>query len=195
MQANDTIPLCQCGCGAPVTIRKGKPNRYIRGHGSHCGRRVDPNPSRMCQCGCGQPAPSHYRYLPYHHKLKSLVQYEVDPVTGCWNWLRGTDDNGYALVRDGGKVRRAHTVFYERLRGKPPVDSVPHHTCENHGCINPFHIEWKTRAEHASLHHALLTPEQIAEIRALKGRMSQRDIAKVFGISRGAVRYHLARAA
>jgi hypothetical protein len=100
---------------------------------------------------------------------------------------------GYGYITAGrGHRRPAHVVAWEAINGPVPDGGVVHHGCENKGCVNPDHLELKTRPDHTSLHNARLTPEQVAEIRRLSRTMSQRKIAALFGIGRGSVRYHLA---
>lgn len=64
------------------------------------------------------------------------------------------------------------------------------------GCVNPRHLRWATRSEnHADkLDHGThnrgeqcptvkITEEQARQILALKGRLSQKDIAAKFGVT------------
>lgn len=69
-------------------------------------------------------------------------QYQVE-LNGCWTWLGKTDKDGYGLVRDNTRprVRRAHRLYFEIMRGPIPVGKVIDHLCSNRRCVNPSHLE------------------------------------------------------
>ncbi len=109
---------------------------------------------------------------------------------------------GYGFVSVNGKRVRAHRVMCEMVHG--PAPSALHesaHSCGNGhgGCIHPKHLSWKTPVENqadrkthgragrgpaGTWRRAILTPEQVAEIRTLKGVKSQDLIASMFGCTR-----------
>jgi hypothetical protein len=69
-------------------------------------------------------------------------------VTGCWEWIGARDSRGYGNVRVAGRrVRKAHCVVYEALRGPIPLGLECDHTCRVHWCVNPAHLEVVTHAE------------------------------------------------
>ncbi len=70
--------------------------------------------SVLCGCGCGKDAPIYRgvqcRFLRGHagaSVVRKKERYQIDPVTGCWNWLLYKRD-GYGVVKVGGKVLSAH---------------------------------------------------------------------------------------
>lgn len=107
---------------------------------------------------------------------------------------------GYALFGLNGKLLYAHRFMCELKNG--PAPSPKHeaaHTCGNAhmGCINPNHLEWKTRVGNAQdrKRHGnyqdrkgkprfVLTLEQVEEIKSLKGIETQFTLAERFGVSR-----------
>lgn len=125
----------------------------------------------------------------------------VDP-SGCWLWTASTV-NGYGVLRWRGKMAKAHRVVYELAHGPIPGHTSYHgmcvcHTCDTPDCVNPAHLFLGTNADNAAdrdakgrrraprgeLHvSAKLTDDQVREIRALRGRASQRVIADRFGVS------------
>jgi hypothetical protein len=160
-QSNDTIPYgcCRCGCGERTRIA-------TRTRTELGWRR-------------GEPIP----YVHGHHGTKGPF-YEVDPETGCWNWQRGMFDHGYGKIERGGKQIGAHCFMWTKLRGPIPEGLDLHHTCENPRCVNPDHLEPLTRREHIHLGPVTkLTFEQVTEIRRLAPTMTQRQVARLFGIS------------
>lgn len=64
----------------------------------------------------------------------------------CWLWHASTR-GGYGQVRVGTRVRAAHLVIYELLRGPVPDGLVLDHLCRQPRCVNPDHLEPVTRGE------------------------------------------------
>jgi hypothetical protein len=116
------------------------------------------------------------------------IPYVVDESTGCWVWQMATTRKGYGLVNDGGKVRQAHRVYYERHKGPIPEGLEVHHRCETRNCVNPAHLLATTHRHHLRLgRHVKMTPEKRAAAWALRDVMSQGKIAKALGVSRSAI--------
>jgi hypothetical protein len=68
----------------------------------------------------------------------------------------------------------------ELVNGPPPLGALAAHSCGrgHDGCVDPRHLRWATYK---------LTAEQVAEIRSLRGKKTQRQIAEEYGISVGHV--------
>lgn len=69
------------------------------------------------------------------------------PITGCWEWLGARDSRGYGNVKVGRRVRKAHRVIYELLRGPVPPGCECDHLCRVPWCVNPEHVEVVSHAE------------------------------------------------
>lgn len=65
---------------------------------------------------------------------------------GCWVWTAARDRHGYGQVLFGGKMRRAHRVVWEVLKGSQPELELDH-LCRNPPCVNPAHLEPVTHRE------------------------------------------------
>lgn len=130
--------------------------------------------------------------------LKDNVGHQGDDCL-IWPFNKGT----YANVKVDGKQLGAHAYMCFLVHGeKPGSNYVAAHSCgKGHkGCLNPQHLRWKTHAENSrdmAAHGTLmigedspfskLTDDEVRQIRALKGTMTQREIGKMFGVTRGAI--------
>jgi len=81
--------------------------------------------------------------------LPAFISSKVRPngITGCWEWIGARDSRGYGNVRVAGRVRKAHSVVYERLRGAIPLGLECDHLCRVPWCVNPAHVELVSHAE------------------------------------------------
>lgn len=121
-----------------------------------------------------------------------------------WPYFKNTE-TGYGHLGFEGKQRYAHRLMCEMAHGPAP-DDKPYcaHSCGNGhlGCVNPRHLSWKSvadnlldRRDHGTVrantngHAGKLSVEQIAQIRALKGKKSQYALARMFGVKRAAIQY------
>ncbi len=121
-----SVGYCHCGCGELAPIAKKSATRY--GHAK------------------GQPV----RFINGHYQRTtrlSPVDYLVDEAAGCWVWQRFVGPSGYGNLRDSRRMRPAHRVYYERLRGAIPEGLVLDHLCRNRACVNPDHLEPVTHRE------------------------------------------------
>ena len=70
-----------------------------------------------------------------------------EPNSGCWLWLEGLNDSGYAKFWDGSKQVRAHRYAYEHFIGPIPNGLTLDHLCRVRCCVNPAHLEPVTVTE------------------------------------------------
>lgn len=115
----------------------------------------------------------------------------------CLLWPMGKDRHGYGTFGYLGRIHYAHRYVCEQIYG--PAESELHyatHSCGNghNGCYNPRHLSWKTASENQRemvVHgrqkkkggtRRKLTQEQVDEIKALKGQMTQLALAEKFGV-------------
>lgn len=127
----------------------------------------------------------------------------------CWPWTAGTDQHGYGKLSAGRGVRlmrKAHRISWEIANGTPGKLHVLHR-CDNPNCVNPAHLRLGTHAENIAEMdargrrggnglpfgedhgNAKLSEDDVREIRRLSaGGMSQRALARRFGVSRCPIR-------
>jgi hypothetical protein len=118
----------------------------------------------LCECGCGLPSPiaSHTsvkfgrvkgqpsRFVNGHSRRRPREsRYEIDTLTGCWNWIGQISKDGYPAgtmsAGPDGRQMIAHRLFFEEAKGAIPAGLVIDHLCGNRRCVNPDHLEAVTQ--------------------------------------------------
>lgn len=132
MAIDQTIKLCECGCGEPAPIAtqsdkrsgavEGQPQHFIRGHQ---GRRdvVD--------------------------RILAKCVWEGECLV--WQGARAVGDYGHIYF--DGRLVKPHRKVYERFYGPIPkgfhIDHVKARGCRSRRCCNPLHLEAVTPRENA----------------------------------------------
>lgn len=138
--------------------------------------------------------------------LKKWILDHVDYAGGdclLWPFPSSSDGHGYGHLYVDGATVRAHRYMCELANG--PAPSPNHyaaHSCGNGhlGCINPNHLRWATPTENSAdmiLHGtrlqgekapwSKLTESDVRFIRAQRGKLLQRELAKMFGVKRSTI--------
>lgn len=132
-----------------------------------------------------------------------LEEHKDNESDECLIWPFSRNVSGYASVKYRGAQQSACPVMCTLAHGpKPAPEYEAAHSCgKGHlGCINPQHLRWATPKENAEdkkLHgthragsdipSSKLTEEDVSEIRALKGVLSQAKIGALFGVGQSAI--------
>jgi len=111
------------------------------------------------------------------------------------------NSSGYPSIQRGGgsRIKIARQILFRR-HGRLPSLIVSRHTCDRRDCINPNHILSgsvkennndclvRGRVARGEKHGtSKLNENNIQEIRLLKGKLTQLQIARRFGVSGGLI--------
>jgi hypothetical protein len=117
----------------------------------------------------------------------------------CLIWPFSRQWDGRGSLGFMGQRHHAHRMMCILAHGTPPTPRhrAAHSCGKGHeGCVHPGHLEWKTNSEnqldrrvHGTVNRnpngrrGKLTHEQVREIRALKGKMTQIQLGAMFGVN------------
>src|SRR5262245_20695777 len=68
-------------------------------------------------------------------------KYEINPASGCWEWLDVPHHSGYGHFFYNGKIHLAHRMAFEYFKGAIAEGLQLDHLCRNRSCVNPNHLE------------------------------------------------------
>jgi hypothetical protein len=127
---------------------------------------------------------------------ETVIPYEGDE---CIIWPYATTIKGYGQMTIGGIHGLAHRFICDKVNGPPSsTDLDAAHSCGNGhlGCVTKGHLSWKTRidnladmVEHGTRRrgdkcwNSKLTIDDVREIRSLRGKIMQSELARRFGVS------------
>ena len=137
----------QCG-----NMFKFEPRRVATAH--YCSRSclgISQRKQQIYQCkGCGaqisavrsRAASALYCSNPCATKSRFGAEYQVNELTGCWEWNRALTDEGYGKgFRKDISTRFAHRALWIEKNGPVPEGMELDHLCKNKRCVNPTHLE------------------------------------------------------
>lgn len=92
---------------------------------------------------------------------------------GCWVWQRRVDRHGYPAARLGDRDYMVHRLSLEAHIGKPLGSQPAHHTCANHRCVNPEHLQPVTHRDNSA--EMLARTYMVRRITELEAALAQLD--------------------
>ena len=137
----------------------------------------------------------------YCNELRRFFQGVVLRFKGseCLIWPYTRNRSGYAQMRWDGRPQNVHRLVCEAVYGPPPTPQheAAHNCGKGHeGCVTPRHAYWATPVENQAdkIRHgthnrgkrhpmAKLCEDDVLEIRALHGKLPERELARRFGVS------------
>jgi hypothetical protein len=135
-----------------------------------------------------------------HNTPLESFRAKTSKTDGCWLWTGATTPFGHGVIRVEGKNQYAHRYSWELHNGFIPDGLNICHKCDIPPCVNPDHLFLgtqknniddmyvKNRASIGILHgQAILTEEQVLEIRRMQGIITQRELAAAYGVTRAAI--------
>ncbi len=90
-----------------------------------------------------------YKQIQYEYYRDFDTFYEIDPVTGCWNWLQQFDRNGKPITNfpTFNPGFQAVDITYSIKVGNIPWHHKRRHPCNNSKCVNPDHWQFLTKED------------------------------------------------
>lgn len=73
----------------------------------------------------------------------------INEETGCWEWQRSKDENGYGQIGYEYRPTRAHRIAYKYFVGPLLKGMHIDHRCRNASCCNPDHLRQITASGNA----------------------------------------------
>lgn len=129
----------------------------------------------------------------------------VDKTQGCWLWRGPVTSDGYGkvyIILFSQKIYSASRVAWVLTHGPIPSGMEICHHCDNPPCVRPEHLFLGTHADNMqdaskkkrfndrrgeNGNRAKLTEQQVREILALRGQITQRELARKFNVSKRAI--------
>jgi len=121
----------------------------------------------------------------------------IDEETGCYNWNKYLNGDGYGRIRINYKMKFVHRISYELHKGKIPVGMCVLHRCDNPKCCNPAHLFLGTNQDNVNdkmakgrwAGSAKLTLEKVKEIRKKYIETTTcKELATEYGVSYDTIR-------
>ncbi len=128
------------------------------------------------------------------NEIKEYLKHtKLDTKTGCLNWTKCLNTDGYARALINGNANgKVHRAIYELTTKENITKKVVRHTCDNPICINPEHLisgtfseNMRDRSERERHGQAKLTHKEVLLIRTLyeTRKYLQTELAEMFGVN------------
>jgi len=144
-------------------------------------------------------------HLSFDQKLDRFLN-NVEINNGCWEWKGYINPGGYGRYKwSDRKNWLAHRLIYKLVFGEFNQELKICHTCDNTGCVNPFHLFIGTQTENIqdmvkkgrqkgakgeNNINVKLNKKSVKDIRGyfINGGMNIRELAVGFNVSESTIR-------
>jgi hypothetical protein len=133
--------------------------------------------------------------------LETRFWAKVDTSGDCWIWTASKDRKGYGQMLVNCKPHRAHRLSWILHNGEIPEGGHCLHHCDNPACVNPEHLyigshsdnmqdmvrrgrRSHTKQKGSSHTRAILTEEQVRDIKMRLSNETVRGIADSLGLKK-----------
>ncbi len=136
---------------------------------------------------------SYFGFLNDQQRFWEYVDKKSD--VECWHWTGCCTGRGYGQIKINMKMIYTHRFSWQIHFGEIPKDLCVLHKCDNPICVNPKHLFLGTQEDNIFDMHQKdrqakgenhgqhkLTVKQVEQIRGLKEKYTQREIAKMFDV-------------
>ncbi len=133
--------------------------------------------------------------------IERLSNLKTNEDTGCWEWQRYCDKDGYGQINREGRMVMVHRAVWGTVFGEIPKGLCVLHECDNPPCANPAHLwlgtladnnadrDAKGRCNGGAPHgeangSAKITEAKVREIRTryAEGNVTHRELAAEYGV-------------
>ena len=144
----------------------------------------------------GSPHAIKYPYAGLTLEKIFLSNFECVTESGCWIWTGTSNPHGYGKITHQKQSIFMHRYSYERFKGVIPENMNVCHRCDTPCCVNPEHLFLGTQGDNLrdmikkgrNVGSKKLNISQVKEIKKLLQYQGCTEIAKVYNVSRGAIR-------
>jgi len=124
-----------------------------------------------------------------------LSRVKLDSTTGCLNWIKGKDKDGYGQCHSSKygrelRVTRAHQMAWVIRNGAIPSNKIICHHCDNPSCCNTDHLylgTWESNVQdcvsRGRFDNGAKRKRSNEEVIAFHGKLSCEDAAEILGLS------------
>ena len=116
------------------------------------------------------------------------------------------NSNGYGQIAINNVDWTAHSYVCHLANGDKPENTECAHNCGNSWCVNPGHLQWKSKKENIAdkwshgtmtkgekVKNSKITEKEVLLIREMGELMTHKEISLIFGVSKSTISHILSR--